>query len=492
MKIAGVGERCKKMADALGRLTNDDRARGRNVRASTKARTAIAAGDRCRSDLADSDKHFANFETTVASAETSPSPATIKAAADATALLDGFDRSRARYAGEAGLLAKGKEFAGLVASSDAHIAALVAVTQSFATDQSAAVYLRLADATKELTDFDRGRLTPGQRASLDTANQALASLNESRTRLGRLAQLLAMIQAGQTAEMAQRLVAATAAITPFDEAVATPEQKEALAKARPAVKTLAWSLLQERVNILAHGETPEAAEAVAGVYQLVKDTPSAELTAPQGALLAKGAAAALAVTASNDRLNDLVAAADKWRRRSGTVDRSAIAARQAITPFDQKRFQDRHRTAWDTLSRAEAIIRGPELGLNAQTKGQVAIFVFSSRPGDLDRRVADALRSSLRSAGFQIVTGRNDAALLTDVYIERLDEPVMDTSGISLSWKVTAQLRVNAVWAADDSSLIADPVQQSASASDRDEARTPALQASVSAIAKMFEDRTRR
>jgi hypothetical protein len=209
-------------------------------------------------------------------------------------------------------------------------------------------------------------------------------------------------------------------------------------------------------------------------------------------LLAKGAAAALAVTASNDRLNDLVAAADKWRRRSGTVDRSAIAARQAITPFDQKRFQDRHRTAWDTLSRAEAIIRGPELGLNAQTKGQVAIFVFSSRPGDLDRRVADALRSSLRSAGFQIVTGRNDAALLTDVYIERLDEPVMDTSGISLSWKVTAQLRVNAVWAADDSSLIADPVQQSASASDRDEARTPALQASVSAIAKMFEDRTRR
>ena len=138
--------------------------------------------------------------------------------------------------------------------------------------------------SKQLTDFDRGRLTPGQRASLDTANQALATLNESRTRLAKLAPLLATMQAGQTAEMAQRLVAATAAITPFDEAVATPEQKEALAKARPAVKTLAWSLMQERVNILAQGETPEAAEAVAGVYQLVKDTPAAELTAPQRAL----------------------------------------------------------------------------------------------------------------------------------------------------------------------------------------------------------------
>ena len=99
-------------------------------------------------------------------------------------------------------------------------------------------------------------------------------------------------------------------------------------------------------------------------------------------MLAKGAAAAVAVAASNDRLNDLVAAADKWRRRSGTVDRGYSAARQAITPFDQKRFQDRHKAAWDTLSRAEAIIRGPELGLTAQTKAQVAIFVFSSRQGE--------------------------------------------------------------------------------------------------------------
>jgi hypothetical protein len=493
MKIAGLGEQCEKMADALGRLTNDDKVRGRNVRASTKARIdAIAAGDRCRSALAASDQHYANFEKTIAAAETSPSPATIKAAGDATEHLDGFDRSRSRYAGEAGLLAKGKNFAGLVTSSDAHIAALVEVTQAFATDRSPAIYPRIAEAAKQLTDFDRGRLTAGQQVSLDTANQALATLNESRTRLSRLAPLLATMQAGQSAEMAQRLVAATAAITPFDEAVATPEQKEALAKARPAVKTLAWALMQERVNILAHGETPQAAEAVAGVYQLVKDIPAAELTAPQQALLAKGATAALAVSASNDRLNDLVATADKWRRRSGTVDRSAIAARQAITPFDQKRFQAPHKAAWDTLSRAEAIIRGPELGLTAQTKGQVAIFVFSSRTGDLDRRVADALRSSLRNAGFQIVPSRNDAALLTDVFIERVDEPVMDTSGISLSWKVTAQLRASAVWSADDSSLIAEPVQQSVSAPDRDEARTTALQGSVSAIARMFEDRTRR
>ena len=125
----------------------------------------------------------------------------------------------------------------MVAASDAHIAALVAVTEALAGDRSGAAYLRLADAMKQLTDFDRGRLTPGQRASVDTADRALATLNESRTRLARLSPLLAA-QAGQTPEMTQRLVAATAAITPFDETVATPEQKETLVKARRLPKRL--------------------------------------------------------------------------------------------------------------------------------------------------------------------------------------------------------------------------------------------------------------
>jgi len=179
-------------------------------------------------------------------------------------------------------------------------------------------------------------------------------------------------------------------------------------------------------------------------------------------------------------------------QRNGPIDRGVLAARQAITPFDQKRFQDRHKAAWDTLSRAEAIIRGPELGLTAQTKGQVAIFVFSSRQGDLDRAVADTLRSSLRSGGFKIATSRNDAALLTDVYIERVDDPVMDTSAASLSWKVTAQLTVNAVWSADDSALLADVVRKSVTAQDKDAAKLDALRNSVSAIIRMFEERTRK
>jgi hypothetical protein len=287
--------------------------------------------------------------------------------------------------------------------------------------------------------------------------------------------------------MAQGLFAATAAITPFDETITTPEQKETLTKARTEVKTHGWALLQDRMNILTRSETPEADEAVASVYLFVKDTPAAELTEPRYALLAKGAAAALIVPTSKDRLDALVAAADRWRQRNGTFDHSVLAAWQAILPLDQKRFRDRHRAAWETLARAEAILRGPELGLTPQTKSQVAIFVFTSRQGELDGRVADALRASLRSDSFQIVPSRNEAALLTDVYVDRVDDPVMDTGGLSLAWKVAAQVRVNAVWSVDDSPLFAETIPQSGSAPDRDDAKLGALRASVSTIAKRFE-----
>jgi hypothetical protein len=157
VKIAGAGARCEKMVAALGRLTDEDMARGRNVRASSKARiAAFAAGDRCRSDIALSDNHFASFESTVSAAETSPSSATIKAAAEATDGLDGFDRSRTRYAGEAALLTEGKEFGDQVAASDAHIAALVAATDALARGQSGPVYLRLTVAMRQLSDFAAG------------------------------------------------------------------------------------------------------------------------------------------------------------------------------------------------------------------------------------------------------------------------------------------------------------------------------------------------
>jgi hypothetical protein len=249
--------------------------------------------------------------------------------------------------------------------------------------------------------------------------------------------------------------------------------------------------MQERVNALAQGETPQGDQAVVDIYRLVKDTPEAELSEVQRAALARGRQAADALSASDDRLGALLAAAELWRGRSGAGGRGILTAMNAITSFDQARFQDQHKAAWETAARASAIILGPQRGLTRATKAQVPIFVFSSGQSSLDRDVADVLRGSLRRAGFQIVTSRNDAALLVDVAIEAVDGPVIDTGGQFVAWKATAHLSLNAVWSIDDSALLGGPVQEVGQSQDRDEAKITALRAAVAVAARRFDDAAR-
>jgi hypothetical protein len=487
-KATEPGRRCEEVMAAYAMLTPVDRTRGRDVRASGKSRlAALGEGERCRESIQKSDGHFDGFERVIAAAETSHSAEAMKAAAGASAVLDDFDRSRTRYGSEAALLVKAKGFEAAIAASDAHIAVLLQATEAFASDRSGAAYVRLAAAVRQLSDFDRGRLTPAQRASLDIGNQAVVTLSESRGRLAKLFPLVTAIENGQTAQIGRQLVGATAAITPFDEAVATPEQKEALVKARAASKPLVWSMMQDRVNALAQGETPQTDQAVVEIYRMVADTPASELSEQQRGDLATGRAAADALSASDDRLGALLAAADLWRRRTGAAGRGILSAMHAITPYDQARFQDQHKAAWETASVAETIILGPQRGLSAATKAHVPIFVFSSGQGTLDRDVADVLRGSLRRSGFQIASARNDAALLVDVSIEAVDDPTMDTSGEFVAWKATAHLSLNAVWSVDDSAVLSGPVEEVGQGKDRGEAKTAALRAAIAAVAQRFD-----
>ena len=294
----------------------------------------------------------------MAAAETSPTPATIKAAAERRPVLDGFDRSRSRYAGEAALLAKGKEFAG---RGGIERCPYRGIGRGDASVRRRSVGSGLSSARRCIETADRFRPRPADSGATRFARYrepGARDLEESRSRLAKLAPLLAAMQAGQTAENAQRLVAATAAITPFDEEVATPEQKDALAKARGCQNACL-------VPAAGPGERPDAARNSGdrpGRRRHLSDGEGPARRRIDGAaarLARQRRAAADAVAASDDRLDELVAAADKWRQRNGTADRGDLAALQAITPFDQTRFQDHHRAAWDTLSRAEAIILGP-------------------------------------------------------------------------------------------------------------------------------------
>jgi hypothetical protein len=93
-------------------------------------------------------------------------------------------------------------------------------------------------------------------------------------------------------------------------------------------------------------ESPETVQAAADIYRMVKDLPAAGLTDEQKNAIAEGQAAADAVAASNDGLGALLVAAEQGRQRNGAGDREILTAMDAVTPFDQARFQDQHRAAW--------------------------------------------------------------------------------------------------------------------------------------------------
>jgi hypothetical protein len=495
MKLAGAGEQCERIKDDYSALTPDERALGRNVRASSRERiAAVSGGERCEEALRVSDAHFDQFEHAVSAAITNASAQTMKAAADASARLDPFDRSRARFAGEGGLLLKVKEMSDELAASDARIAAMLSAATAFVNDRSAAAYLTLEMTLRPFSAFDRDRLTGAQRAAVGVAEQAVKDLNASRARVGKLLPHMTALQNQQTPQTEQQLFDAVAAITPLDEALASQDQKDVIAKARATTGQMAWALLQERVNAQSQGETPEGDAAVASVYALLRDIPADDANDAQRALLAKGQAATTALAESDDRLRALVSAAENWRQHGASTDPGVIAAFNAITPFDRKRFTDAQKGAWDTLSQAEAILHGPELGLTAATKQRIPIHVFSSQPGDLNRRVANAVQQGLKRNGFRMVASPKDASLVVDVSVDSIDEPAMDTTGALLKWNTVAHLFASAAWVADGSSLFADHVQAAGAAqgSEEEEARLQALRHAADAVVTKIDEFTKK
>jgi hypothetical protein len=253
------------------------------------------------------------------------------------------------------------------------------------------------------------------------------------------------------------------------------------------VKQLAWSLLEARVRAGAREDTPETAAGIAAAYSLLKDIPPGGLSAQQQTLLDKGRDAVKSLADSDARLSALLESADLWQHRNGAIDQGAVSTFQAITAFDQKRFNDSQRAAWNELARAQAIIRGPELGLTAATKSYVPIYVFSSGGGDLDQRVAAALKAALHRSSFLTVDDRNQAALLVDVTIDHIEDAAIDMADGHVKWKTTAHLLVKAAWAADESTLFAEPVAEPASTKEQDDAKIAAVRKAVASIAERFD-----
>jgi hypothetical protein len=480
-RVASPGERCEQIALAFAKVTPQDSWRRG---ASRTWGAAVAEGERCHDQLASSDSRFAALARAVGAAENSP--ASVQAAADAFKSLDAFDRSRNRFQEEAPVVAKAKGYVTAVAASDQRLSFLALQTATFGKSSSPADALRVVDALTKITDLDRARSNGSRQQTLAAAEAADQAVLGSRAKLSRLSEVVSAAENAQTPDKERDLVGAVAAVTPFDEGVATADQRQALARARTVAASVAWTMLRKDVAAIGQTSAPSDYEAVIVPYGFLKDTPPGTLSEDQRVVLTKARAAADTVAASDARLAGLLKADTVWRQKGIAGGDVVLSAFANITPFDRSRFDEPHKQAWEALSSAEIILNGPKLGFTASTKDRIWIFVAGSDKSARTGQVADALNGALRRAGFQVAVDQRDAALIAAITVESVDDPKPDLSGGFMEWLSTARIGVRALWAADDKALFTDEVVETAKARDKGAVQAQALLAGVDAIVGRF------
>lgn len=480
-RITAPGEQCEQIAQAFTKLTSEDiERRGQNGTWDA----AIKQGERCRDDVRSSDSRFDALARAVSAAENNP--ASVQSAADGLASIDAFDRSRKRFEHEAPVVAKAKEYVTAVGASDRRLAALARQTAAFEGSRSSADALEVVDALNDITALDRARSTGSRQQTLAAAEAAEQAVQSSRAKVSRLSDPVTAAENLQTPESERSLMAAVAAVTPFDEGVATAEQSRSLARARAAAATVAWSMLRRDVAALGQSGAPSDYEAVLVPYGFVKDTPRAALSQDQRVLLSKGREAAEAVAASNARLAALMKADTLWGQRGVAGGDVVLSALAATTPFDRSRFDDPHKQAWEALSLAAVILNGPKIGLTASTKDRLLIFVSPSDVTARTGEVAGALGDALRRGGFEVAPDQKHAALIAAITVESVDGPKPDLSGGFMEWVSTARIGVRAFWAADEKVLFSDEVVETARTREKASAQAKALLAGVDEILARF------
>ena len=486
-RLGAPGEACEQIALAMAKLAPTD-----SWRSGARQRwaAAVADGKTCSDKLAGSDSHFAALAQAVSAAGNNP--ASVQTATDAFASLDAFDRSRKRFRDEAPVVAKAEVYVAAVAASDQRLASLARQTATFERSSSPADALGVVDALNEITDLDRARSSGSRQQTLAAAEAANQSVTNSRAKLSRLSQAVGVAENAPMPDSERDLVGAVAAVTPFDEGVATAEQRQELVRARTAAVSVAWTMLREDVAALGPKSAPSDYEAVVVPYGFLKDTPAGSLSGEHRDLLSKARAAADAVAASNARLAGLLKADTVWRQRGIPGGGVVLGALASITPFDRSRFDDPHTQAWEALSRAGVILNGPKLGFTASTKDRLLIFVSRSDESAHTGDVAGALSDALKGAGFQVASDQRDAALIAAVTVESVGDPTTDLSGGFIEWVSTAHIGVRAFWAADEKVLFSDEVVKTARTRDKGTVQAQALLAGVDAILDRFTKATER
>ena len=429
------GSFCETLNAAFQAINPSD---GRLRDRGTAARSAAVG---CGGELASSDGRLAQLSNAVAAVDARLSRQTIDALADADKQLAAFDRSRPSAKPE---LDKAQAD---LAASDGRIAEfLTAVADYRQAPPSAASYQRVADALQKV-DPDRGRTTSADKKdALMVADGVVAQIRASADHFRGLAQ--ALDQAKSVQDVPPALVGAVAAITSFDRAAATDQQKQMLADAGQRIAPVVWQRLEQQQARLLPDSPAGYPEAVAS-YRLAASLPATTLTEDHRRALEQGSEAEQKLVNSDTRLEALLKAAAAWQTdgvAGGDVLLGALRDVTATLAFDRPRFQSPQQQAWRTLTEADSVLHASHI--DAAMKATLPVCVAPAAAGARAARIAAQITDGLRSAGFHAGDDCKHAALQATVgYLGSVATAHRSpTSGLVES-QTTASIGIGGRWA---------------------------------------------
>jgi hypothetical protein len=399
----------------------------------------------CANEIEASDRRLRDFAGAVQQAGADDGAASTQTLAAAFSALIPLDRDRSLSVDERETLKAGERAAARLAESDRRIAALNAAGSGFSLASPAPAYAALVAATAAVTPFDRARTGEAERPLLDQANAAADRLRASDARLQELRSALGIARTSTEPQIRDRLIAAVAGITEFDTTRGDPSFGQDATEARGLARRFALdAVIAEARSFDAAAATPEQVARLAAMRAALGAVE--DMTPEQREALKDADRASIMLADSDRRLTGLLAAAEAWDKDPSPATAPQVtAALGALTPFDRLRSDQPHRQAAATLAAAQQVIALKESGgtVTLAALKELPLFVTSAAGGTPG--YVGAFQEALLADGFRLASARETAALALE-----LAGAVRGSRTLSGSQATgLVELTLNAVWVYD-------------------------------------------
>ena len=412
------GERCALLASALDELEPADLA---TIRCEPAALKKHGQAIQCRGDILASDRRLGNLVAAFDAYGTDRSAVVIRRLARTWEALTPFDQSRERYNALADAVLAGETAAARITDSNARIAALesAAKTAAGAGPENGPVTDAFGQASQAITAFDASRMNETQTRTLEAGRTAAERVAQSNTRLSSISPAMAFAGAADSAEQRQPLIDAVAALTPFDLGRTDSTQRAEIEQARAAAVKFVQQTLVEAVSGLdVASAPPDKHQQLSNLRSVVEANGGlAPETAPEVADAYRIATLATASLAESDRrIGKMRTVATSWQRNPGPrLENAVFGAHDAITEYDQGRFDPEARRDFELVRNARNILEAMRTGLTSSTRDAAPIFVAPAGSEPRAALAVSKLRTVLVREGYRVVDSREESALTLEL-----------------------------------------------------------------------------